>query len=143
MLRFQGNCAINDRQNIWLWEGLKEKHPCTSWLSAAYLNGKQPAWYLQHRGAAEVFREELDVDGGWHEDETEVRPIGQQGAQDAEEEVAVEMSLMDLIHDDHLILIQDLVLLDLTQQESLGQEEQLSGWRPRSLEADLIPNLEM
>lgn len=50
---------------------------------------------------------------------------------------------MDLIHDHHLVLIQRLVLLDLPQQEPLGQEKQLGGRRPRSLEADLIPNLKM
>lgn len=33
-------------------------------LSSAYLNRKQPAWYLQYRSTAKIVREKLNVDGG-------------------------------------------------------------------------------
>lgn len=110
--------------------------------SSAYLYGKQPAWYLQHRSAAKIVGEEFDVDGGRHEDEPQVRAVGQQRAQDAEQEVAVEVPLVHLVHDQHLVLSQRAFLLDLPQQQPLGQEQQLGGGGPGCLEADLEAHLQ-
>lgn len=107
-----------------------------------YLNGEQPPWDLQHRSAAEILREEFDVDGGRHENEPQVGAVLQQRAKDPEQEVTVEVSLVDLVHNHHLVLGQRLLLLDLSQQETLSQEEQLGGRGPSGLKADLVPNLE-
>lgn len=106
-----------------------------------HLYGKQPARNLQHRSTAEVLGEQLDVDGGRHQDETQVRAFGQQGAQHPEQEVTVEVPLVDLIHNQHLVLVQRGVLLDLPQQQPLGQKQQLGGGGAGGLEADLVPHL--
>lgn len=109
--------------------------------SAAHLYGKQPARYLQHRSTAEIVREKLDVDGGGHEDETQVRALRHQGAQDPKKEVTVEVSLVDLVHDHHLVLGQSPVLLDLSEQQPLSQEQQFGGRGPGGLKAYLVPHL--
>lgn len=54
----------------------------------------------------------------------------------------MEVSLVDLVHDHHLVLSQSPVLLDLPQQQALGQEEQLGGRGPGGLKADLVPHLQ-
>lgn len=106
-----------------------------------YLDGKQSPWNLQHRSAVKVLREEFDVDGGRHENEPQVGAVLQQRAKDPKEKIAVEVSLVDLVHDHHLVLRQRLLLLDLSQQETLSQEEQLGGRGPSGLKANLVPNL--
>lgn len=111
-------------------------------MFSAHLYRKQPAWYLQHRSAAEVVGEQFDVDGGGHEDETQFWGFCQQRAQDPQEEVAVEVSLMDLVHDQHLVLREGPVLLDLPEQQPLCQEQQFGGRGLRGLEADLVPHLQ-
>lgn len=62
---------------------------------------------------AEVAGEERDVDGGRHENDLEVRPPGQQATQDAQQEVIVQVPLMDLVHDQDLVLGQGGLPLDL------------------------------
>lgn len=62
---------------------------------------------------AEVAGEERDVDGGRHENDFEVRPPGQQATQDTQQKVIVQMPLMDLIHDQDLVLGQGGLPLDL------------------------------
>lgn len=112
-------------------------------VSSPHLYRKQSAWNLQHRSAAEIVREQFDVDGGRHEDETQVRAFSHQRAQDPEKEVTVEMSLMDLINYDHLVLSQRPVLLDLSQQQPLSQEQQFGGCGPGGLKADLVTYLKI
>lgn len=109
--------------------------------SSTHLYREQPARHLQHGSAAEIVREEFDVDGGRHQDETKVRAVCDQTAQDTEEEVAVEVSLVDLVHDHHLVLSQRPVLLDLSEQQPLGQEQEFGGCGPGGFEADLVPHL--
>ena len=48
---------------------------------------------------------------------------------------------MDLVHNHHLVLSQSPVLLDLSEQQPLGQEQQFGGRGPRGLKADLVPDL--
>lgn len=92
-------------------------------MSSAYLYREQPARYLQHRSTSKVVREKFDVDGGRHEDETQVWLVRQQGAQDPKEEVTVQVPLVDLVHDQHLVLRQSPILLDLSEQQPLSQEQ--------------------
>lgn len=90
-------------------------------------DGEEPPRHLHHGGAAEVAGEERDVDGGRHEDDLEVRPPGQQTPEDAQEEVVVEVPLMDLVHDQDLVLRQAGLPLDLPQQQPHRQEYDLGG----------------
>lgn len=50
---------------------------------------------------------------------------------------------MDLINYDHLVLSQRPVLLDLSQQQPLSQEQQLGGCGPGGLKADLVTYLKI
>lgn len=115
---------------------------CDYCVSSAYLYRKQPAWYLQHRGITEIVREEFDVDGGWHKDETQVWPVCQQRTQDTKKEVTVKVPFMDLVHDHHLVLSQRPVLLNLPEQQPLGQKQQFGGCGPSGLKAYLVPYLQ-
>ena len=67
-------------------------------------DGEEPPRHLHHGGIAEVAGEERDVDGGRHEDDLEVGPLGQQAPEDPQEEVVVEVPLVHLVHDQHLVL---------------------------------------
>lgn len=53
----------------------------------------------------------------------------------------MKVSLVDLVHDHHLVLGQRPILLDLPEQQAFGQEEQLGGRGPGGLKADLVPDL--
>lgn len=55
----------------------------------------------------------------------------------------MEMSLVDLIHNHHLVLRQRPVLLDLSEQQPLGQEQQFGGRGPGGFKADLVPHLKI
>lgn len=104
-------------------------------------DGEQPPGHLHHGGTAEVAGEERDVDGGRHEDDLEVRPLGQQAPEDAQEEVVVEVPFVDFVHYQDLVLGQAGLPLDLPQEQSHRQEHDLGGRRPRALKADLVANL--
>lgn len=68
--------------------------------------------------------------------------LRQQGAQDPEKEVTVEVPLVDLVHDQHLVLRQRFVLLDLSEQQPLSEEQQFGGRGPGGLKADLVTHLQ-
>lgn len=107
----------------------------------AHLNGEESAWHLQNRCVVEIAGEEFDVDGGRHEDQPQVWAQGQKGTQHSQQEVTVQVSLMHLVHDQHLVLSQGIVPLDLPEQETLGQEQQFGSCGAAGLKADLVPNL--
>lgn len=107
----------------------------------AHLNGEESAWHLQNRCVVEIAGEEFDVDGGRHEDQPQVWAQGQKGTQHSQQEVTVQVSLMHLVHDQHLVLSQGIVPLDLPEQETLGQEQQFGSCGAVGLKADLVPNL--
>ena len=104
-------------------------------------DGEEPPGHLHHGGIAEVAGEERDVDGGGHEDDLEVRPLGQQAPEDAQEEVVVEVALVHFIHDQDLVLGQAGLPLDLPQEQPHRQEHDLGGRRARALKADLVADL--
>lgn len=108
----------------------------------AHLNGEESAWHLQNWCVAEVAGEEFDVDGGRHEDQPQVSAQGQKGTQHSQQEITVQVSLMHLVHDQHLVLVQGSVLLDLPEQEALGHEQEFGSCGAAGLKADLVPNLE-
>lgn len=104
-------------------------------------DGEEPSGHLNHRRVAEVAGKERDVDGGRHEDDLEVRPLGQQAPQDAQEEVVVEVPLVDLVHNEDLVLRQARLPLQLPQEQPHRQEHDLGGRRTRALKADLVADL--
>lgn len=104
-------------------------------------DGEQPPGHLHHGRRAKVAGEERDVDGGRHEDDLEVRPLGQQAPEDSQKEVVVEVPLVDLVHYQDLVLGQAGLPLDLPQEQPHRQEHDLGGCRTRALKADLVTNL--
>lgn len=65
----------------------------------AYLNGEESPRHLQNRRIVEIFGEEFNVDGGRHEDKSQIRSQGQKWTQNSQQEVAVQVSLVNLVHD--------------------------------------------
>lgn len=104
-------------------------------------DGEEPPRHLHHGRIAEIAGEECNVDGGRHEDNLEVGPRGQEAPQDAQEEVVVQLPLVDLIHDQDLILGQAGLSLDLPQEQPHRQEHDLGGRRACAFEADLVADL--
>ena len=104
-------------------------------------DGEEPPGHLYHGGIAEVAGKERDVDGGGHEDDLEVRSLGQQAPEDTQEEVVVEVPLVDFIHDQDLVLWQAGLPLDLPQEQPHCQEHDLGGRRACALETDLVADL--
>ncbi len=49
---------------------------------------------------------------------------------------------MDLVHNHHLVLSQCPVLLDLSEEQPLSQEQQFGGRGPGGLKANLVPHLQ-
>lgn len=102
---------------------------------------EEPPGHLYHGGTAEVAGEERDVDGGRHEDDLEVWPLGQQAPEDTQEEVVVQVPLVDLIHNQDLVLGQAGLPLQVPQEQPHRQKHDLGGRRTRALEADLVADL--
>lgn len=119
-----------------------ETIPCLFLSTLPHLYRKQPSGHLQHRGSAEIVGEEFYVDGGRHEDETQVGAFSHQRTQDPQQEVTVKVPLVHLIHNHHLVLSECPVLLDLSQQESLCQEQKLGSCGAGCLKAYLMPHLQ-
>ena len=89
------------------------------------------AGHLHDRCAREVVCEPLRIDGGGGDDHLEVRPLGQQLAEVAEQEVDVEAALVCLVEDQSVVAEQTAVTLDLGQQDAVGH--QLDQGAPASL----------
>lgn len=86
--------------------------------------------------------EELDVDGGRHEQQAQVGPGGQQTPKDPQQNVGVEVPLVDLIDDENVVPRELGVPLSLAEEQPLGQEEDLGGGRAGGVETDLVGDLE-
>ena len=50
-----------------------------------------------------VVLKQLDVDGGRHEDDLEIRALLDEAFHHAEEEVSVKMPFVDLVQNDHVV----------------------------------------
>ena len=96
-------------------------------------------------GRGKVLGEALRVDGGGGDDDLQVRPLGQDPAQVAEQEVDVEAAFVGLVDDDGVVLLQQLVALDLGQQDAVGHHLDLGGPGDLSgeahVEADVLADL--
>lgn len=107
----------------------------------AHLNGEESAWNLQNGCIVKIAGEEFDVDGGRHENQPQIWTQRQKGTQHSQQKITMQVSFMHLIHDQHLVLAQGSVLLDLPEQETLGQEQEFGSRGAAGFKADLVPNL--
>lgn len=64
-----------------------------------YLNGKESPRHLQNRCIVEIVWEEFNVDGGRHEDQSQIRSQEQKCTQNSKQKVTVQVSLVHLVHD--------------------------------------------
>ena len=103
---------------------------------------EEPAWHLEHwRAAVEIVAEQLDVDGGAHEDDPEVLPLLDEALHDAQQEVSVQVALVHLVEHHHVVGAEAGVRGDLAEEEALRQEDDLGGRALGLLESDLVADL--
>ena len=88
----------------------------------ADLDREGAAAHLDHRRVAEVLGELPGVDRRRGDDQLEVGPLGQQLVQEAEQEVDVQRALVGLVDDDGVVAAQQPVVLDLGQQQAVGDQ---------------------
>ncbi len=92
----------------------------------ADLDRIEPAAHLDHRRrlrlAAEVAREAVRVDGRRGHDQLQVRPLRQDLAQVAEQEIDVEAAFVRLVDDQRVIRPQQRIGLRLGQQDAVGHQ---------------------
>ena len=102
------------------------------------LHGVRAAGHLDHRRAAEVGGEAGRVDRGRGDDQLEVRPLREELAEVAEEEVDVEAALVGLVDDQHLVGAQQAVPLDLGEQDAVGHHLDVRVRAHSVVEADRV-----
>ena len=81
------------------------------------------ALHLDDRGIAEVVGELLDLDGGAHEDDAQVRPQRQDVAEDHQQEVGVAVSLVHLVDDDVSQVLQQRVAQQSPDEDAGGAHQ--------------------
>ena len=86
----------------------------------ADLHRVQAAGHLDHRGAAEVLREALGVDGRRGDHDAQVGALLEQRLQVAEQEVDVEAALVRLVDEDGVVARQQRIALALGEQDAVG-----------------------
>ncbi len=96
---------------------------------------------LQPRRVAEVRAEAAGIDRRARDDELQVGPPGQQPAQVAEQEVDVQAALVRLVDDDRVVAAQQPVVLDLGQQQPVGQDAHPRVARRAVVEAHRVADL--
>ena len=85
-------------------------------------HGVGPAGYLHDRRAGEGRREPLRVDGRGGDDHLQVRALGQQLPEVAEDEVDVQAALVRLVDDQRVVPAQLPVAGELVQQDAVGHQ---------------------
>src|SRR4051794_2194406 len=80
------------------------------------------AGHLDDRRVVEVRREALRVDRRRGDDQLQVRALGQQPPEVAQQEVDVEAALVRLVDDHRVVAAQQPVVLDLGEQQPVGHE---------------------
>ena len=74
---------------------------------------------FDHRSLVKELAEALYLNGGGGDDDLQVRPLGQQLAQVAQQEVDVEAALVGFIDNQGVVLVQKAVVLDFRQQDTV------------------------
>ncbi len=90
--------------------------------AVAHLHRVRPAAHLDDRGVVEVPGETLRVDRRRGDDDLQVRALGQQLGEVAEQEVDVEGPLVGLVDDDRVVGAQFAVGLDLGEQDAVRHQ---------------------
>ena len=85
-----------------------------------YLDGVQPPGDLDHGAAPEVPGEELQVDGGGHDDKAELGAARDDPVQQPQEQVGVEVPLVRLVDDKHVELVQAGVARQLSARSGVS-----------------------
>lgn len=75
------------------------------------------------RGIIEIRGKELDIDSSRHKHQFEVRSPLNKSSQDSQEEVPMDVPLMNLIHNNHIVPREVRVRGHLTKKETLSEEE--------------------
>ena len=64
----------------------------------------------------------LDVDGGGSDDDVQIRPLGEELTQIAEDEVDVQAAFVGLVDDDRVIAAEPAITLEFVQQDAVGHQ---------------------
>ncbi|MNK97141.1 hypothetical protein D3C87_1174590 [compost metagenome] len=111
----------------------------------SHFHGIQPPADLDHRRrlavAGEVLGEPLGVDRRGRDDHLQVRPLGQDLAQVADQEVDVEAALVRLVDDDRVVGAQQRVVLGLRQQDAVRHQLDGRAGGHRVVEPHLIADV--
>ena len=91
-------------------------------------------------GIGEVLGEALGVDRGRRDDDLEVRPLGQQLFEVAEDEIDVQAALVGLVDDQRVVAAQQPVALDLCEQDAVGHHADQRRVRHVVGEAHRVPD---
>ena len=100
----------------------------------------EPARHLDHRCTAEMLRKALGVDGRRGDDDFQVRTLGQQLLEVAEQEVDVQAALVRLVDDDRVVGREIRIGLRLGEQDAVGHELDPAVGGRLVLEADFHPD---
>lgn len=88
-----------------------------------------------------VVPEEVIVDGGTHEDDSDFGVQSDDPFDGEQNEVSVNVSLMDLVEDDEGVFVEDFRAVDHPlQEDSIGHEHYSVVWVGGRLHADLVAN---
>ena len=105
--------------------------------AVTHLDRVEAAGHLDHRGAVEMLRETLGVDGRRGDDHLQVGPPGEQLFQVAEQKVDVQAALVRLVDDDRLVGVQIRIGLRLGEQDAIGHQLDPAFRRRFIVETDL------
>ena len=103
-----------------------------------HVDGKEAAGHGDGGSVVEELREESEVDGGGHDDEAQLGPRAEHAAQQPEQHVGVNMALVHLVEDDHVVLAERRIAGQLAQQHALRHEERARLAAASRLEAHLV-----
>ncbi len=104
----------------------------------ANLDGIKPPRHLDDGGVSEGLRELLRIDGRGGDDDAEVATTGEDGLQDAENEIDVEAPLVRLVDDDRVVSAKEGIVLRLHEEDPVGHDLKEGVAGGPVVEADLI-----
>ncbi len=94
--------------------------------------------HLDDGCTVEVLGKALQVDGRRGDDHLQIRPAWQQRLEEAQQEVDIQRTLMGLVDDDRVVLLQKAIVLRLRQQDAVGHQLDQRALGTLVLEANLI-----
>lgn len=79
--------------------------------------------HLDHDSLFEVVREEVNINGGRHENDLEIRTLLGETLENAQKEIGEHVSFVHFVDHYQIVLFQVGICLDLSEKHSLGNEE--------------------